>query len=309
MRVCFMGTPDFGVKSLERLVKNGWDICAVVTQPDRAAGRGKKLQASPVKVKALELGLEVLQFERMRSREAIDTITALAPHVCVTAAYGQILSKEFLDIPPYGVINVHGSLLPKYRGAAPIQWAVINGETKTGITTMYTDVGMDTGDILLQRELQIGDDETSGELFERMSDLGAEVLIDSLELLKEGKAPRTPQNHQEATHSPMIKKDMAMIDFSKSSQRIHNLVRGMHPWPVAFTSYKGTGVKVHRTKITNAKGKSGEVITSNSKQGLVIGTGDGAIEIVELQVAGSKRMDAKAYLLGREICVGSVMGE
>ncbi|MFZ5975958.1 MAG: methionyl-tRNA formyltransferase [Bacillota bacterium] len=308
MRICFMGTPDFGVKSLDRLIQEKFDVCAVITQPDRPAGRGKKLQPSPVKALAQEHGILVLQFERVRSPEAIDALRALAPDVCVTAAFGQILSKEFLSIPPLGVINVHGSLLPRYRGPAPIQWAVINGETVTGITTMYTDTGVDTGDILLQRPLEIGPDETAGELFGRMAALGADVLTESLFLLQSGRAPRKPQNHAQSTHFPMIKKEMARVDWKRGAKAICDLVRGMHPWPLAYTACVKTDIKLHRVRAAEGSGHPGEVLSAHPKKGLFVAAGQGAVEILELQAPGSKRMDASSYLLGHAIQEGIILG-
>jgi len=308
MRICFMGTPDFGVASLTRLIQDGRDVVAVVTQPDRPAGRGKKLMPPPVKACALEHGLRVLQFERASAPAAIAEMRALAPDVCVTAAYGQILSAEFLALPPLGVINVHGSLLPKYRGPAPIQWAVINGETETGITTMYTDIGVDTGDILLQRKLAIGPEETAGELFARMALLGADALSESLDLLEKGEAPRRPQDHAQATRYPMIKKEMARVDWGQDAQKIVDLVRGMHPWPLAHTAINETPVKLHKTRAVPGQGVPGTVLRARPADGLIVAAGTGAVEIRELQTAGAKRMDAKSYLLGHPVKEGAVLG-
>lgn len=308
MRVCFLGTPDFGVQSLNSLIVNNHDVLAVITQPDRPAGRGKRLQPSPVKQHAQKNGVPVLQFERVRSPEALAAVRELAPDVCVTAAFGQILSEEFLRIPPLGVINVHGSLLPMYRGPAPIQWAVINGEKRTGITTMYTDAGVDTGDILLQRALDIGKEETSGELFIRMAELGADVLIESLTLLEEGRAPRNPQDHSRATHFPMIKKEMAEVDWTRDAQTIRNLVRGTHPWPLAYTSYGETILKLHRVRLAKNSGRPGEILIAHPKNGLFVAAGQGAIEILELQAPGSKRMDACDYLRGHAMREGGLLG-
>jgi len=308
MRICYMGTPDFGAVILDRLLSAGRDVVAAVTQPDRPAGRGKKPQLSPVKALALRRGVPVLQFDRMRSPEALAAVRALAPDVCVTAAFGQILSEAFLGIPPLGVVNVHGSLLPRYRGPAPIQWAIVNGETGTGVTTMYTDAGVDTGDILLQRALAIGEDETAGELFVRMAELGAGALLESLDLLEAGTAPRTPQDPAKATHFPAITKDMADIDWEKEPKAVHDLVRGMHPWPVAFTRQGDTVLKLHRVRAAEGTGRPGEVLAAGAKTGLIVAAGRGAVEVLELQAPGSKRMGAREYLRGHELPEGSILG-
>lgn len=308
MRICFMGTPDFGAAILDRLLAESRDVCAAITQPDRPAGRGKKPRPSPVKELALRRGVPVLQFERMRSPEAVAAVRALAPDVCVSAAFGQILSETFLEIPPLGVINVHGSLLPKYRGPAPIQWAIVNGETGTGVTTMYTDAGVDTGDILLQRALAIGEEETAGELFERLAKLGAGALLESLDLLGAGTAPRTPQDHAKATRFPAITKDMAEVDWEKEPKAVYDLVRGMHPWPVAFTRCGDTVLKLHRVRVAGGTGRPGEVLATGPKTGLIVAAGRGAIEVLELQAPGAKRMGAREYLRGHGVPEGSILG-
>ena len=308
MRICFMGTPDFGAVILERLMDKGHDVVAAVTQPDRPAGRGKKPRLSPVKTLALRRGVPVLQFGRVRSPEAVAAVRELAPDVCVTAAFGQILSEEFLAVPPLGVVNVHGSLLPRYRGPAPIQWAVVNGEAETGVTTMYTDAGVDTGDILLQRVLAIGEDETAGELFARMAELGAEVLDESLRLLEAGAAPRTPQDHAKATHFPAITKAMAEIDWEKDAKAVCDLVRGMHPWPIAHTRHGDTVIRLHRVRAAAGTGRPGEVLCANPKTGLVVAAGSGAVEVLELQAPGAKRMAAREYLRGHTVQTGRILG-
>ena len=313
MRIAFLGTPEFAVPSLKMLAQSGHDI-TVFTQPDRPKGRGKSLAMPEVKVFALEAGLPVYQFERIRSEEGLKALTDFAPDLMVTAAFGQLLSKANLSVPKYGCINVHGSLLPKYRGASPIQSAIIAGERITGCTTMLTDIGMDTGDILLYKEVEIGEDETYGELYARLSVLGAELLAETIAALENGTLKRTPQNGEEATHCKTIKKSEAQIDFALPSQRIHDLVRGMDPSPIAYASCGGDNIKIFKTKpLSEASplfdeateaGESaaiGECVIASSKKGLVVKTGDGYIEIRELQFPNAKRMDAKAALNGKKL--------
>lgn len=301
MRIVFLGTPDFSVPSLSMLIEKGYEIVGVITQPDRAKGRTMKLQSPPVKELALQYGLKVYQFDRISRGEGAELLRSLAPDLMVTAAFGQILSADNLSVPTIGCINVHGSLLPKYRGAAPIQWAVIDGEQKTGVTTMFTDVGLDTGDILLKRELEIGPDETAGELFDRIAILGANTLIETIELLERGELKRIPQEHAQATKCKMISKADARIDWTKSAQQIHNLVRGMNPWPVAYCELNGETVKIYKTRLTAGKGESGQILSADLKEGLVVAAGEGAIEILDLQEPCCKRMNAKAYLCGNPI--------
>lgn len=301
MRIVFLGTPDFAVPTLNMLIEKGYDIVGVITQPDRPKGRTMKLQAPPVKELALKYGLPVYQYDRISRGEGADALRSLAPDLMVTAAFGQILSADNLSVPTIGCINVHGSLLPKYRGAAPIQWAVIDGEKKTGVTTMFTDVGLDTGDILLKRDLEIGENETAGELFDRIAVLGAKTLIETIELLQKGELKRIPQDHEQATKCKMISKADARIDWTKSAQEIHNLVRGMNPWPVAFCELNGETVKIYKTRLAEGKGASGQILSADPKEGLIVAAGEGAIEIIELQESCCKRMEAKAYLCGNPI--------
>ena len=313
MKIAFLGTPEFALPSLSMLVECGHEI-AVFTQPDRPRDRGHGVAMPPVKELALKYGLPVFQFTRIRSEEGVEALRNFAPDLMVTAAFGQILSAENLSIPRYGCINVHGSLLPKYRGAAPIQWAVVNGEKITGVTTMMTDIGLDTGDILLSAETEIGPDETAGELYERLALMGAELLKETIDRLIEGTLERTPQNEEEATRCGIIKKEMALIDFSRPAQRVHDLVRGMNPAPIAFTTIDGSAVKVYKTRIAEEysggfpEAENGQCVIAKSKQGLFVKCGDGAvIEILELQFAGSKRMPAKAAL-NSHMLYGRVLG-
>ena len=307
MKIAFLGTPDFALPSLKMLYERGDDI-VVFTQPDKPVGRKAIMTAPPVKKLALEYGLDVFQFDKIRSEEGLAALKDADPELMVTAAFGQILSKENLSVPRYGCINVHGSLLPKYRGAAPIQWAVINGEEKTGVTTMLTDIGLDTGDILLERETEIGKDETAGELFDRLAEMGAELLKETIEKLERNELEPKKQNDAEATKCSMIKKEHGHIDFSKSEKAIHDLVRGMNPWPCAYAMLEGKAVKIWRTRRIPTKktgSKAGSILCADKQNGLIVKCGDGDIEILELQFPGSKRMSAQAAMLGLEL-VGKV---
>lgn len=310
MRVVFLGTPDFAVPSLVALIKNGYDIVGVFTQPDRPAKRGHKLMAPPVKQCAQEHSLNVFQFEKIKSEEGVKALKALNPDIMITAAFGQILSKEVLDIPKYGCINVHGSLLPKYRGAAPIQWAIINGEKITGVTTMYTDIGLDTGDIILKKEIEIKKDETAGELFDRMAPIGADLLIETLKEIEKGNLKREKQNENEATHYPMLKKEMGKMDFNKDANDIYNLVRGVTPWPGAYFMLGEDVIKVLKVNVTDehTNKEPGTVIKASPKEGLIIACKNGAIEIEFLRAPSGKQMSAKDFLLGRKTSTGTIVG-
>ncbi len=301
--IVFLGTPDFAVPSLKALVENGYNVKAVFTQPDRPKGRGNKVQFSPVKEYALSQNIPVFQPEKIRTEENARILKDLKPDLMITAAFGQILSKENLESAPLGCINVHGSLLPKYRGSSPIQWAVINGEKTTGITTMFTDVGVDCGDIILQKEIKIGEDETAGELFDRLAVLGAETLLDTIKLVESGSIKRTPQNSSEATHFPMLDKAMGQIDFSKTSQEIKNLVRGLNPWPVAWTKCADDIVKIYSVSLTDEKTilSPGAIVSADSKKGLKVATGDGVVLINTLQLPGKKAMDSKTFFVGNKL--------
>lgn len=309
--IVFLGTPDFAVPSLKALIENRYNVKAVFTQPDRPKGRGNKVQFSPVKEYALSKNIPVFQPEKIRMPESAQILKDLKPDLMITCAFGQILSKENLDTAPLGCINVHGSLLPKYRGSSPIQWAVINGEKETGISTMYTDIGVDCGDIIMQKALSIGEDETAGELFDRLSVLGAETLIDTLKLLENGKITRTKQDENNATHFPMLDKKMGGIDFSKSSREIKNLVRGLNPWPVAWAKCGEDIIKIYSVSILNESTDKtpGTVICADSKNGLKIATGDGVISVDVLQFPGKKAMDAKTYFVGNKIKADILVNE
>ncbi len=313
MKVAFLGTPDFAVPSLEMLLQEGYNVIGVFTQPDRPKGRGKKLFSPPVKDFAMKYGLPIYQYGRIKGREGVEKLRELAPDLMITVAFGQILSKEILDIPPLGCINVHASLLPKYRGAAPIQWVIINGEKRTGITTMYTDIGLDTGDMILSKELDIGKDETAGELHDRLATLGADVLRETLVKVKNGSAVPIPQDHEQATYYPVLDKAMGEIDWCKKGHEIHNLVRGVDPWPGAFTRLKGDILKIWKVKCipfaSTEEYPPGKIIHADEKVGLIVMTGDGPIKIEELQAPGGKRMSSKVFLRGNHIQEGLILGK
>lgn len=305
-----MGTPDFAVPCLDVLVQNGYNVAAVVTQPDKPVGRKQsELKAPAVKEAALQAGIKtVLQPVKVKTPEFLAAIRELEPDLIITAAYGRILPKAVLDVPKHGCINVHASLLPKYRGAAPIQWALINGDEKTGVTTMFMDEGMDTGDILLTSEISIDPDMNCQELFDRLKELGGQVLLDTLKALENGTLIRTPQDHSKAIHVPMMTKETGLIDWTKSAREIHNLVRGTNPWPGAYTFYKCSRLKVWKTTVLDscpvitpenaAEAKLLEISGSQPpgkilkifKQNVIVSTGDGCLRISELQFENCKRL-------------------
>ncbi|MCE5189062.1 MAG: methionyl-tRNA formyltransferase [Eubacteriales bacterium] len=299
MRIAFLGTPEFAIPSMDMLLQSGHTLC-LFTQPDRPVGRHATLTPPPTKSYALEHGIPVLQFEKIRLPEGVAALKSFAPDLMVTAAFGQILSAENLAIPKYGCINVHGSLLPKYRGAAPIQWALINGERETGITTMMTDIGMDTGDILLTDHISIADDVTAGQLFEELSVLGAETLRRTILALEAGTLVRIPQNEAEATRCPMLKKEHGKLDFSEPARSVHNRVRGTNPWPGAYAFLNGETLKIHRTRLIGRQLNSGEpgFLSGGAKMGLFVQCRDYCLEILELQAVGGKRLQAREFLAG-----------
>lgn len=307
MKVIFLGTPSFGANVLKELANSTHEIVGVVCQPDKPSGRGNKLVAPAVKELALSLGLNVYQFSKIRT-EGVDVLKSLNADIMVTAAYGQILSQEIIDICKYGIINVHGSLLPKYRGASPIQQSIIDGEEYTGVTIMKTEAGIDTGDMLLSAKCKIETKDTYGTLSEKLSLLGAKLCVEALDLIENGKAVYTPQNEQEATHTYMFKKQDCFIDFNKSAQQIVNLVRGLNPNPIALFSLNNETYKVFEARVVedNSNALAGTILEANSKKGLIIKCLGGAVEIVEMTAPNSKRMLAKSYLNGKSINVGSV---
>ena len=309
MRIVFMGTPEFAVPSLKALLDAGYGVVGVFTQPDRPVGRGHKLAACPVKKLALERGVPVYQFERLRNEEGLACLRSLAPDIVVTAAFGQILSQALLDVPKMGTVNVHASLLPAYRGAAPINWCILNGETRTGVTTMLTDAGVDTGDMLLRRETDIGEVETAAELSVRLSQLGAELLIETLKGYIAGEIAPIPQDERLASRQPMLKKEMGLIDWTRSAKEIACQARGLDPWPSAYTDYLGGTLKIYRACPVEGEGDPGTVLRSSAKEGLFVACGEGALEVLEMQAPGGKRMSARAYLAGKKIEPGTRFGE
>ncbi len=306
-----MGTPEFAVPSLDMLVKEGYEVIAVVTQPDKPKGRGNKMAAPPIKEYALKNNIEVLQPLKVKTSEFAEELRVRKPDLLVTVAYGKILSAEVLEVPPLGCINVHGSLLPKYRGAAPIQWAIINGESVTGITTMYTDIGMDTGDMLLKSGIKITDEMTAGELHDKLSVLGAEVLRDTLIKLQENTLERVPQINEEAIYAPMMQKETGLINWSKSSKEIHNLVRGTNPWPGAYTFLNGDRIRVWKTEVVDesTSGNKAGTVCQVSKSGIIVSAGRGLVKIMEIQADSSKRMTVEEYICGHRIDEGEVLGQ
>ena len=325
MKIIFMGTPDFAEKSLESLYEAGYDIAAVVTNVDKPKGRGMKLVPSPVKEFAMEKGLKVFQPVKVRNNEEfIEEIKNIAPDLICVVAYGKILPKELLDIPKYGCINVHGSLLPKYRGAAPIQWAVLNGDKVTGITTMYMAEGMDTGDMILKEEVEIGENETTGELWDRMANVGAKLLVDTVKLIEAGKAPREKQG-DDFSLAPMLNKEMAKIDWEeKNAEEIKNLIRGLNPIMGAYSSLNGKKIKFWRAEVLPSediekefpesseytkrieKVQPGTVLFSDSKKGLYIKANNGIIRVLEIQGENAKKMGACDFLRGNQIEAGAI---
>ena len=312
MKIVFMGTPDFAKESLEAIYNEGYDIEAVVTNPDKPKGRGMKMIASPVKEFAIEKNLKIYQPVKVRNNtEFIDELKKINPDVICVVAYGKILPKEILEIAKYGCINVHGSLLPQYRGAAPIQWAVLNGDKTTGITTMYMDEGMDTGDIILKREVEIGENETTGELWDKLSKIGGELLVETLKNIENGTAPRKKQGDN-FTMAPMLNKDMAKINWEdKNADEIKNLVRGLNPIMGAYSFIDNKKVKFWKVEklelpLDKQTLKNGTVIISDSKQGLQIKAKDGIINVIEIQGENARKMGIGDYLRGNNIEVGKV---
>jgi len=308
MRVIFMGTPDFAVYSLKALLTQH-EVIAVVSQPDKPKGRGKKLTPTPVKEFALEQGIQVYQPEKARDPEFVALLKELNPDVIAVTAFGQILPESILNIPKYGCINVHGSLLPKYRGAAPMQWSIINGEKVTGITTMFMAKGMDTGDMLLKTEVPITPEDNFASVHDKMALAGADLLLETLTALQAGTLGRIPQNHEEATYAAMITKETGHIDWTKNAEEILNLMRGLDPTPGAYTMYEGEPLKLFKGTKTEGdyrQGKCGEVVEI-TKKGFVVKCGDGALIITELQATGKKRMPADAYLRGHAIDQGVLL--
>ena len=307
MRIVFMGTPDFAVPSLQALIDAGHDVCAVYTQPDKPQGRKQILTAPPVKTLALEHDIPVFQPNTLKNEDEQARLRELAPEVIIVVAYGKLLPKAVLDIPPHGCINVHGSLLPRWRGAAPIQWAVIAGDEMAGVTTMQMAEGLDTGDMLLTYETKVGEKETAGELFDRLAQSGAELLTQTLVKLDEI-TPR-PQDEAQSCYAHMLDKQMAVIDWSKSAHEIDCLIRGLNPWPIALTTLSGERLKVFAAEKAAGNGEPGTVLEADPKKGLTVACGEGALGLTEIQLVGGKRMKATDFLRGHAIQVGTKLGD
>jgi methionyl-tRNA formyltransferase len=311
MRLVFLGTPDFAVPTLERIAEAGHEIAAVLTQPDRPRGRGRQVAASPVKEAALRLGLTVYQPERVRRPEAIELLRSQAADAMVVVGYGQIIPQAVIDLAPLGIINVHASLLPKYRGAGPIQWAILNGETRTGVTTMRIDAGLDTGDMLLKAETEIGPDENALELGRRLAIMGAELLVKTLDGLAAGTIVPEKQDDSQATYAPLLKKEDGLIDWSQPAAAIHNRVRGLQPWPGAYTAFRGHALHIWKT----ARAAADHAVSGSSPgqiagvRPLVVRCGEGALEMLEVQLEGRKRMSGAEFANGQRIAENEILGE
>ena len=305
MNVIFMGTPDFAVPSLENIAKVHF-VQAVFTQPDKPVGRKMILTPPDVKVCAEKLEIPVYQPVKLKDSDSYDIIKELNPDVIVVVAYGQILPENILNIPKYGCINVHGSLLPKYRGAAPIQWSVLNGDKVTGVTTMYMEKGLDTGDILETKEYKIGINDTAGEVFDTLAEMGGKLILDTLEKAEKGELHPIKQDDSKSSYAKMLDKSMCNIDFSKTNLQVHNQVRGLSPWPVASTKLNGKVLKIFETRLAEGKGKPGEILNTNP---LTIACGEGAVVVNTVQLQGKKKMDSKAFLQGHKLEKGTVIGE
>lgn len=305
MDIVFMGTPEFAVPCLERLISDGHNVKGVFTQPDKPKGRGHKMQFPPVKECALSAGIPVYQPLKMRDGEALSVLKDLNPELIIVVAYGKILPKEILDYPKYGCVNMHASVLPSYRGAAPIQWCVLNGEKISGVTAMQMDIGLDTGDMLLTKTVEIGENETAGELHDKLSSLGAQVMSETIELIVTDSLKPVKQNDEDSNYAPMLTKELCPIDWNEDSQTVHNKVRGLSPWPVATAKFNDKSIKIHKTLIVdNYSGQPGEVIVSDKK--LVVGCGNStAVEIQVLQLEGKKALCAADFLRGNPIPKGT----
>ena len=301
-----MGTPEFAVASLKALVDSGEDVIAVVAQPDRPKGRGHKLSPPPTKVLAQEFNIPVLQPEKIKTQDFLNEINELNPGLICVTAYGKILPGDLLEIPRFGCINVHASLLPKYRGAAPINWAIAKGESETGVTTMLMDEGMDTGDMLLKRKILIGDEDNAGTISEELSRIGGELLLETIARLKEGELDPIKQDDSQASYAPMLKKSDGEISWGKPATDIWNLIRGMNPWPGTFTKFNDKSLKIFSSRVVEGGGIPGEVIQSDSGV-LKIATGKGVLDVLELQLEGGKRLNTKSFLTGHHIEKGIIL--
>ena len=308
MKIVYMGTPDFAVPPLAALVQNGYEVTAVVTQPDKPKGRGKTLLPTPVKEEAMKHDIPVYQPLKVREPEFVETLKKLEPDMIIVAAFGQIIPKAILDMPRFGCVNVHASLLPKYRGAAPIQWAVLNGDQVTGVTTMRMDEGLDTGDMIMKQEVIMDEDETGGSLFDKLSEVGARLCAKTMEAIENGTAVYTPQDDALATHTGKIQKEMGSIDWSKDAEVIERLVRGLNPWPSAYTRIDDKNLKIWRAKVISHEVKAAPgCILKVTKDELEVQTGNGVLALLEVQLEGKKRMTTDAFLRGYQVTEGSFL--
>lgn len=318
MKIIFMGTPDFAVVPLEEIYKAGHEIVLIVTQPDKPRGRSGKLAPSPVKSWALEHDIEVFQPKKIRGEDAVEYLSKIECDIAVVAAFGQILPKSVLDMPRFGCINVHASLLPKYRGAAPIQWAILNGEKKSGVTIMQMGEGLDDGDMLLTREVILDGTETGGSLFDDLAQLGGKAVVEALELIEQGSINPVKQDESAATHVSMINKELGRINWSDTAERIERYVRGLNPWPSAYSSFKGKNLKIWRSHVVpseelDSKGVNpadymeGQVCFVNKKC-VFVATGEGVLSLDEIQLEGKKRMEIAPFLLGNDVLLGEELG-
>jgi len=309
VKIVFMGTPEFAVPSLEALHNSGHKISLVITQKDKPKGRGKKLLPTPVKEKALELGLEVYQPDSVNSQESIERLKEINPDCIVVVAFGQILKKDVLNIAKYGCLNVHASILPKYRGAAPINWAIINGEEKTGITIMEMDEGLDTGDILKIREISIEEDDDSSTLADKLAKVGSELIVETLMDVEKDNITKIPQNDELSSYAPMLSKAMGRIDWNKNGENIVNLVRGLKPWPLAYTQYKGQDVKIHKVKkVEKFSQEPNGMVVKVTHEGIYVNCQDSCIVIEQLQFPGKKKLHVSEYLRGNEFEEDIILG-
>ena len=308
MKIVYMGTPDFAVNPLHALAEAGYEVTGVVTQPDKPKGRGKSMLPTPVKEEALKHGFPVYQPVKVRDPEFLQVLEKLDPDIIVVAAFGQIIPKSILELPKYGCINIHASLLPKYRGAAPIQWAVINGDEITGVTTMRMDVGLDTGDIIAKKQVRIAEDETGGSLFDKLAAVGAELCVETMQMLENKTATFTPQDNEASTHTKMISKELGDIDWKKPAVEIERLIRGLNPWPSAYTHLDNKAFKIWKARVVETDGAYAPgCICKVGKNMMVVQTGEGGLELLEVQLAGKKRMDAGSFLRGYPVAEGSFL--
>ena len=301
-----MGTPDFAVGTLEEIIRAGHKVVLVVTQPDKPKGRGKAMQYTPVKECALAHGIEVFQPVKVKEPENIEVLRKYEPDIIIVAAFGQIVPKSILDMPKYGCVNVHASLLPKYRGAAPIQWAVINGDEVTGVTIMRMNEGIDTGDMIAKKTVRLAEDETGGSLFDKLAQVGAQLCVETMEMIEAGKVEYIPQNNEEATHTSMIRKELGLIDWNRPAVEIERLIRGLNPWPSAYTQLSGKTFKIWKAKVVSDENTyEPGCICRIDKDGMYVQTGEGILLLTEVQMEGKKRMEASAFLRGYQVEEGS----